>query len=79
MVRQTRIEGGGNIRLPADVCRRYGWHEGDRLVIQETAEGMLLRRSDAESDDAALGQAGEQLAGETVTPEDFSAWESRRD
>jgi len=73
MVSQAHLDDSGGVRLPADLMRRIGWHAGDALTVEPHADGLLIRRAD----DAALGEAGRKLAGQTLPPEDFSAWEAK--
>jgi AbrB family looped-hinge helix DNA binding protein len=75
MVGQTHLDDNGGVRLPSEVRRRFGWRAGDHLVIEERTDGMLLRRAN-DADDVALGEAGHELAGEVIEPEDFSSWEN---
>jgi AbrB family looped-hinge helix DNA binding protein len=43
-LKQTgRIGPGGTLVIPAALRRRFGLGEGSELVVEETAEGILLR------------------------------------
>lgn len=42
----TTVSTKGQVVLPADLRRRQGWTPGTRLTVEETPEGVLLRRSD---------------------------------
>jgi AbrB family looped-hinge helix DNA binding protein len=74
MVRPVKIETDGVVRLPAEVRKRLGWQAGDRLLLEEREGGMFLRAETVPSEDAAVGQAGVELAPRVWPNEDFSAW-----
>ena len=79
MVVQAHIEKDGALRLPVEWCDRFGWHAGDRLVVELREGGVLVRgaaASDAGAEAAALGEAEAMMAGEILPEEDFSGWES---
>ena len=38
----------GRIRLPQAVRERHGWEAGGQIVVEETGEGVLLRRPPSE-------------------------------
>ena len=71
MVRRTQIDADGNFRMPAELRDRYGWRAGDRLIIEEQQDGMLIRAADSSGgDDAALGESAQLLATEVLDAED---------
>lgn len=78
MVSQARLNERGHIHLSPETCERLGWREGDELTVEETQRGLLIRRASNEADEAALGKAGDTLASEAWSPEDFSSWEPSR-
>nr|WP_295662250.1 AbrB/MazE/SpoVT family DNA-binding domain-containing protein [Polymorphobacter sp.] len=39
----TTVSTKGQVILPSDVRRRRRWDAGTKLVVEETAEGVLLR------------------------------------
>jgi AbrB family looped-hinge helix DNA binding protein len=41
----TRVSTKGQVILPKTVRRRCGWEAGTRLVVEETADGVVLRRA----------------------------------
>ena len=42
----TTVSTKGQVVLPAGLRRRQGWKPGTRLTVEETPEGVLLRRSE---------------------------------
>lgn len=42
----TRLSTKGQLILPKAVRDRRGWSSGDRLVVEERPEGVLLRREE---------------------------------
>lgn len=42
----TTVSTKGQVVLPAELRRRRGWNPGTCLTVEETSEGVLLRRSD---------------------------------
>lgn len=46
MTYQVKITPNGRLVLPADVRRRLGLTEGGALLIEETADGVILRTVD---------------------------------
>lgn len=65
----------GVLTLPAKLRKRYGLEQNDELIIEETAQGLLLRPcismpiefyseeriTEFSKDDAAIGEALDQL------------------
>ena len=65
----------GSITLPAKIRKRFGLQQNDRLVIEETEQGLLLRPtisvplelyteeriSDFQEDDRVVGQMSDDL------------------
>lgn len=65
----------GVLTLPAKLRKRYGLHQNDELIVEETAQGLLLRPcvsmpiefyseeriAEFAEDEAAIGQALAQL------------------
>ena len=43
----TTVSTKGQVILPSDVRRRRAWGAGTRLVVEETAEGVLLKPAPA--------------------------------
>lgn len=41
----TTVSTKGQVILPKAIRRRRDWNAGTRLVVEETAEGILLRRA----------------------------------
>jgi AbrB family looped-hinge helix DNA binding protein len=41
----TTVSTKGQVILPKAIRQRRDWHTGTRLVVEETAEGILLRRA----------------------------------
>jgi AbrB family looped-hinge helix DNA binding protein len=39
----TKVSTKGQVILPKVICERWQWDAGTRLVVEETAEGILLR------------------------------------
>lgn len=39
----TTISTKGQVVLPAAVRKRHGWSEGTKLLVEETAHGVLLK------------------------------------
>lgn len=74
MVRQIHIGTDGDIHLPEEMCHRFGWRVGDRLLIEAVDKGILLRRVEETDDTTAMGEAGLSLSGEVLPVEDFSDW-----
>lgn len=76
----ARINPDGGINLPRDVRERIGWRSGDRLIIEETGNALVLRReAEGSPVEAALGEAGAAASAETLDAEDFADWESPRE
>jgi AbrB family looped-hinge helix DNA binding protein len=44
-VARTRLSTKGQIVVPKEIRERHNWAPGDELVIEETAEGVLLKRA----------------------------------
>lgn len=42
---RTRLSTKGQVVLPKEVRRRLGWSQGQDLIIEETSEGVLLKRA----------------------------------
>ena len=42
---KTRISTKGQVVLPKELRRRRGWEPGAELTIEETKEGVLLKRA----------------------------------
>jgi AbrB family looped-hinge helix DNA binding protein len=42
---RTRLSTKGQIVVPKDIRERRNWAPGDELVIEETDEGVLLKRA----------------------------------
>lgn len=42
---KTRLSTKGQVVLPKEVRRRRGWEPGAELTIEETDEGVLLKRA----------------------------------
>ncbi|MDY0967605.1 AbrB/MazE/SpoVT family DNA-binding domain-containing protein [Sphingomonas sp. CFBP9021] len=54
---------GGKIVIPADLRRELGIKDGDSIVLEANADGILLRREDP---DAALARLRRGLSGYSV-------------
>jgi bifunctional DNA-binding transcriptional regulator/antitoxin component of YhaV-PrlF toxin-antitoxin module len=68
----------GVLTLPAKLRKRYGLQQNDELIVEETAQGLLLRPcvsmpielysderiAEFEQDDAAIGRALDKLTSE---------------
>jgi AbrB family looped-hinge helix DNA binding protein len=68
----------GVLTLPAKLRKRYGLVQNDELIVEETAQGLLLRPcvqmpiefyseeriSEFEEDDTAIGRALDKLPGD---------------
>lgn len=68
----------GVLTLPAKLRKRYGLQQNDELIVEETAQGLLLRPcvsmpiefyseeriAEFEQDDAAIGRALEKQPSE---------------
>lgn len=39
----TTLSTKGQVIVPAETRRRLGWHAGTRLIVEETADGVLLK------------------------------------
>ena len=39
---KVTVQSGGEIALPPDVCKRYGFHQGTSVRMIETGPGILL-------------------------------------
>ena len=39
----TTVSTKGQVVLPAAIRKRHGWSEGTKLVVEETAQGVLLK------------------------------------
>lgn len=61
-----RVQGNGQVTLPAEVRKRLGLKEGDLVVLQETAGGVLLTPQLAAINDA-LDRLGAILREEGLT------------
>jgi AbrB family looped-hinge helix DNA binding protein len=42
---KTKLSTKGQVVLPKEVRRRLNWEPGDELVVEETRDGVLLKRA----------------------------------
>ncbi len=42
---KTKLSTKGQVVVPKELRRRQQWEPGDELVIEETSEGLLIRRA----------------------------------
>lgn len=75
MVNKIIIGQRGVLTLPAKLRKRYGLEQNDELIVEETAQGLLLRPcvsmpiefyseeriAEFSEDDAAIGEVLDQL------------------
>jgi AbrB family looped-hinge helix DNA binding protein len=40
----TRMSSKGQVIIPKDVRDELGWQEGDELIVERQAEGVVLKR-----------------------------------
>ena len=59
MTTEVKVTRKGQTTIPSALRRKYGIEEGTRLVVLDTGEGILLRRSKATAD---LGGSGSPKA-----------------
>ena len=45
----TQLSTRGQVVLPKAVRDRHGWRAGDKFVVEDRPEGVLLRRAEAET------------------------------
>jgi AbrB family looped-hinge helix DNA binding protein len=43
MMKEITLGRRGSITLPAKMRKQYGLQEGDKLIVEETDQGLLLR------------------------------------
>ena len=43
----TKIGEGRRVAIPADLCHQYGLEPGDKVVLEATADGIVLRPLEA--------------------------------
>lgn len=67
----TRIGNSRGVRLPARVLRRYGI--GETLIMEELAEGVLLRPAGPAVPRLSMEETARQMAG---AGEDWSLWDT---
>ena len=63
MTYHAKVITGGKIVIPADLRRELGIKDGDSIVLEANADGILLRREDP---DAALARLRRGLSGYSV-------------
>ncbi|MBI5230852.1 MAG: AbrB/MazE/SpoVT family DNA-binding domain-containing protein [Coriobacteriales bacterium] len=74
MVEYAKIGKRGTLVLPADIRRRYGLEEGDLLVMEETAAGLMLRPAEPRSVEVYTPERiAEFLLNNAVTAEEYDA------
>jgi antitoxin component of MazEF toxin-antitoxin module len=67
----TRIGNSRGVRLPAKVLRRYGI--GDSVIMEELAEGILLRPAGPVIPRLSMAETARQMAS---AGEDWSDWDT---
>lgn len=67
----ARIGNSRGVRLPADTLKRY--QIGDRVIMEERAEGILLRPAGATQHKLSWEDTAREMA---ASPEDWSAWDA---
>ena len=66
----VRVQEHGQVVLPANVRKRLGFKEGDLVVVEETAEGVLLTPRGVAAINA-LSEIGDALREEGLTLDDM--------
>jgi AbrB family looped-hinge helix DNA binding protein len=70
MERVTILQAGGQVALPEEWRDKYGLKQGDRVVVRETTEGLLISPQ-TEALDALLDEIGDELRAQGVTLDDL--------
>jgi AbrB family looped-hinge helix DNA binding protein len=42
----TKLGGGRRVAIPAELCQRYGMEPGDRVVLESSDSGIIIRPLD---------------------------------
>lgn len=72
MTEYIRIGKRGTVVIPADARRRYGLDEGEMLVMEESAAGLLLKPVRAyEVEVYTVERRAEFLLNNAITAEEF--------
>lgn len=66
----VRVEGNGQVSLPADAREKYGIKDGDIVGIIETSDGLLITTQVALVT-KALDEIGQTLNDEGITLDDW--------
>ncbi|MBZ0315019.1 MAG: AbrB/MazE/SpoVT family DNA-binding domain-containing protein [Anaerolineae bacterium] len=72
MERLTILQAGGQVALPEEWREKYGLKQGDRVLVRETPEGLLISPQTT----ALLGlldELGDDLRGQNLTLDDLLA------
>lgn len=78
MVAHVKVAANGRVCIPADVRARLGIKDGDKLVLDETEEGLFLRTLDQSVRSAQALVRKLRQNGANLSVDDFIA-ERRRE
>lgn len=72
MERLTILQAGGQVALPEEWREKYGLKQGDRVLVRETPEGLLISPQTTALLDL-LDELGDDLRGQNLTLDDLLA------
>ncbi len=71
----VRIGNSRGLRLPARLLELYGLSEGDELVLEERAEGILVRPAPRAGGKLDRADAYRRMAEEVAEKAEWSDWD----